>query len=206
MHSKIRRQTVAGRPSRIRRATVRIEIVRPMTKAEIEKAEARARELEIWGGVGGILLFGLGIAALTVGVSVATILYERPDAPTPSARFDQCYTASGPNCVVDGDTIKVAGTKITIAGIDTPQIQDAVCGDERTKGIAAAVRLAALLNGGKVTIGRAFHDDYGREVRKVKVDGDDVGNAMIGAGVAREFDGSKPDWCAPPDEEADGGA
>ena len=198
-------QRATVRRSRIRRDPVRIETVRPMTKAEIEKAEARARELEIWGGVGGVVLFGLGIAALTVGISVATILYERPDAPAPSARFDQCYTASGPNCVIDGDTIEVAGTKLKIAGINAPRIQDAACGDERTRGIAAAVRLAGLLNGGRVAIGRAFHDDYGREVRKVKVDGDDVGNAMIDAGVAREFDGSKPDWCAPADADSDAG-
>jgi hypothetical protein len=36
----------------------------------------------------------------------------------------------------------------------------------------------------------------------VKVDGDDVGNAMIDAGVARDFDGKKQDWCSPSDEDA----
>ena len=80
---------------------------------------------------------------------------------------------------------------------------EAQCGKERSRGIDAAIRLADLLNGGKITIGRAFHDDYGREVRKVAVDGDDVGNAMIDAGVAREFDGSKPEWCATSDDDSD---
>lgn len=204
MQSKIRRKSVAVRPSRIRRDPVRIENIRPMTKAELEKAEARARELEIWGGVAGVVLFGLGIAALVIAIGTVTIFYGGAAAPAQSTRFDQCYTGNGPNCVVDGGTIRVRGRKATIAGIAVPQIQDARCEQERTRGIAAAVRLASLLNGGKVTVSRAFRDEYGREVRKVKVDGDDVGSAMIDAGVAREYDGSKQDWCAPPDEDSAG--
>jgi endonuclease YncB( thermonuclease family) len=201
MQSKIRRQTPSGRPSRIRRDPVRIEKVRPLTKAELEKAEARARELEIWGGVAGVALFGLGIAALMIVIGTVTIVYSRAATPAQSLRFEQCYTAAGPNCVIDGDTIRIGDQKVTIAGIAVPQIQDAQCPGERTRGIAAAVRLAGLLNGGKVTVGRAFLDDYGRQVRKVKVDGDDVGNAMIDAGVARDFDGKKQDWCSPSDED-----
>lgn len=203
VQSKIRRKGAAGRPSRIRRDPVRLEIERPLTKAELEKAEARARGLEIWGGVAGVVLFGFGIAALVVAIGTVTIFYERSGTPVPSNRFDQCYTANGPNCVADGKTIRVWGQKVTIAGIDVPDIQGARCPEERIRGIGAAVRLAALLNGGKVTVGGAFHDDYGREVRKVKVDGDDVGNAMIDAGVAREYDGTKQDWCGAADEDAD---
>lgn len=202
MQSKIRRKTPSGRPSRIRRDPVRLETARPLTKAELEKAEARARELEIWGGVGGIALFGLGIAALVIVIGTVTIFYERAATPPQSPRFDQCYSADGPNCVLDGDTIRVSGQKVAIAGIAVPQIRDAQCPEERTRGIGAAVRLAALLNGGKVSIGRAFHDDYGREVRKVKVDGDDVGNALIDAGVATEYDGTKQDWCGAPEDDA----
>jgi len=201
MQSKIRRKTVAVRPSRIRRDPVRLENIRPMTKAELEKAEARSRELEIWGGVGGIALFGLGIAALVIVIGTVTMLYVHPAAPAESTSFDQCYTGNGPNCVVDGNTIHVWGEKVTIAGIAAPQIQDAACPDERSRGIDAAVRLAGLLNGGKVTVAPPFRDEYGREVRKVKVDGDDVGNAMIDAGAAREYDGRKQDWCTPADDE-----
>jgi endonuclease YncB( thermonuclease family) len=203
MQSKIRRKTPSGRPSRIRRDPVRLEVVKPLTKAEIEKAEAKAREREIWGGVAGVALFGLGIAALAIVVATATLVYVSPSASKPSARFEQCYAASGPNCVADGATIRVHGEQVTIAGIAVPQIADAKCPEERTRGIDAAVRLAGLLNAGQITIGRAYHDDWGREVRKVKVDGDDVGNAMIDAGVAREYDGSKPDWCAPADADSD---
>ena len=37
-----------------------------------------------------------------------------------SVRFSQCVWGGGTNCVVDGDTIYLDGTKIRIAGIDAP--------------------------------------------------------------------------------------
>ncbi len=51
------------------------------------------------------------------------------------------------------------------------------------------MRLADLLNSGKVTVSTPFRDPYGRVVRKVQVGGDDVGKTLIDAGVAREYDG-----------------
>jgi endonuclease YncB( thermonuclease family) len=202
MHSKIRRKTVAVRPSRIRREPVRLQnIAPPLSKAELEKAVARSRKLEVWGGVGGVLLFGAGLAVAIVGISAATIFRDSdPAAAAQAARFVQCYSTDGSNCVLDGGTVYVAGEKVAIAGIEAPQIQDAQCDDERNRGIGAAVRLADLLNSGKVTVSRSFRDSYGRDVRKVKVNGEDVGAAMIDAGVAREYDGKQPDWCDAADE------
>lgn len=195
-------QSVAKRPSRIRRDPVRIEPLRVLTKAEIEKAENRARELEIWGGVTGILITGIAIAVIAIGVSLATIFFDRPAAALDSDRFEQCYATAGPNCVVDGATIHIHDQNLRIAGIDVPRIQDSACPDERSRGIAAAVRLAALLNSGKVTASREFRDDYGRDVRTVKVNGEDVGVTLIDEGLARLSDGSKVDWCASSSSEA----
>ena len=175
---------------------MRIEPVRTLSKAEIERAEARAREREIWGGVGGIVLFSLAIAALIVGVGGATFLQFRSSTPVDTERFEQCYASAAPNCVVDGDTIHIHDEKVLIAGIDAPRIQDSACPDERTKGIAAAVRLVALLNSGKVTASRESPDDYGRSVRTVKVRGEDVADTLIAEGLARRFDGTAIDWCS----------
>lgn len=180
----------AVRPSRIRREPVRLE-----PAPDPAKAEARAREREMWGGVTGVLLFAAALAVLVVGVSAATIFRDDPDAAARAKRFDQCYNALGPNCVLDGATIYVARQKVTIAGVDAPQIQDARCDAERSRGIDAAVRLADLLNSGKVTVSAPFHDAQGRGVRKVQVNGEDVGAVMVEAGVAREYDGARQSWC-----------
>ena len=85
--------------------------------------------------------------------------------------------------------------KVEIAGVEAPQIQDARCDAERSRGIDAAVRLADLLNSGKVSVGAPFRDPYGRAVRKVQVDGEDVAGTMVEAGVAREYDGKPQGWC-----------
>jgi micrococcal nuclease len=38
-------------------------------------------------------------------------------------------------------------------------------------------------------------DFYGRLLRNVAVDGADVGEAMVEAGVAREYAGGRRPWC-----------
>jgi endonuclease YncB( thermonuclease family) len=188
------RKTVALQPA-VRRSRIRREPVRLEPQIDPVKAEARAREREMWGGVAGVVLFGVALALLVVGISVATIFHEDRAAAARALRFGQCYNAEGPNCVLDGGTIYVARQKVTIAGVDAPQIQGARCENERARGIEAAVRLADLLNGGQVTVSAPFRDPYGRAVRKVRVGGDDVGETMIDAGVAREYDGTAQAWC-----------
>ena len=175
--------------------------------AELRKAEAKAREREVWTGVAGVALFGAAIAALAVGLGVMTSFKLDPKkAAAEEARFVQCYSADGGNCVSDGDTIAVAGEKFGIAGIEAPKIQGSSCEAERNRGIDAAMRLADLLNGGNVTVSKSFVDQSGRAVRHVLVNGQDVAATMIGAGLAREPGSHDPDWCAPAEDSSDDGA
>ncbi|HEY8433196.1 MAG TPA: hypothetical protein VIK68_01145 [Sphingomicrobium sp.] len=152
-------------------------------------------EQEMIGGIAGIVLFAVIIAVLVVGVSVATIFHADPNAAARAAQYGQCYNAEGTNCVLDGDTIYVAGQRIDIAGIAVPKIQGAECPDERTRGIDSAVQLADLLNSGKVTLGANIREPDGAVRRKVAVAGNDVGVAMIAAGAAREY-GDTNGWCS----------
>jgi endonuclease YncB( thermonuclease family) len=193
-HWKPGRKTVALKPA-VRRSRIRREPVQLEPQLDPVKAEARAREREMWGGVAGVVLFGVALAVLVVGVSVATIFHEDRAAAARALRFGQCYNAQGPNCVLDGGTIYVQREKVEIAGLEAPQIQDARCDAERSRGIDAAVRLADLLNSGKVSVGAPFRDEYGRAVRKVQVDGEDVAGTLVEAGVAREYDGKPQGWC-----------
>jgi micrococcal nuclease len=112
-------------------------------------------------------------------------------------RFGYCHAGGGTNCVIDGDTFRIGGEKVRIAGIDTPETHPPRCAREAQLGEAATRQLQAMLNSGAVTmtgIGRN-RDKYGRLLRNVAVDGQDVGAALIAAGVAREYAGGRRPWC-----------
>lgn len=150
---------------------------------------------EVLTGIAGMVLFAIALAVLIIGISVATIFHVDPRAAARAAQFGQCYDAEGSNCVLDGDTIYVQGQKTDIAGLTAPRIQGAKCDDERSRGIDAAVRLASLLNGGKVSIGPSVREPDGQLRQKVEVGGNDVAPAMIGAGMARDY-GNSDGWCS----------
>lgn len=197
-HWKPGRETVALRPSRIRRVNApapgsRIRRVPPPVQ---KKVEPPSEEREILGGLAGVLLVCTAIVALTVGVSVATIFRGDPAAAARAARFGQCYNAPGPNCVLDGDTIEFGGAKLEIAGIEAPKIDGARCSNERERGIQAAVRLADLLNRGKVATAGEVAEPDGQTRTKVEVNGLDVGLAMVNAGVVQDSADGPGSWCS----------
>jgi endonuclease YncB( thermonuclease family) len=123
--------------------------------------------------------------------------------PTPgtavTASFGRCGAASRAACVVDGDTIWLAGTKIRMADFNTPEVSRPGCAYERQLGERATARLLALLNSGAVTVtpnpeGRD-HDRYGRALRIVRVDGASVGDTLVAEGLAEPWRGYRRDWC-----------
>ena len=99
--------------------------------------------------------------------------------------------------MVDGDTFWMGGEKVRIAGIDAPETHPSRCEDEARLGNAATERLHALLNSGAVTMTSIDRDRdvYGRLLRNVAVNGEDVGEAMVSAGVAREYGSGRRSWC-----------
>ena len=123
-------------------------------------------------------------------------LFDRPVRAT--ARFTLCHSGGGVNCVVDGDTFRMGGTKIRIADIDTPETHPARCRREAELGAAATRRLHTLLNSGAVSlkaIGRDA-DRYGRKLRLVSVDGRGVGETLVAEGLARRYAGGyREGWC-----------
>jgi endonuclease YncB( thermonuclease family) len=111
--------------------------------------------------------------------------------------FGSCYTGGGRNCVVDGDTFWMNGVKIRIAGIDAPETHPPHCSRERALGFAATRRLRQLLNSGPVTLTSIDRDQdrYGRKLRNVRVNGSDVGAALVREGLARRYAGGRRPWC-----------
>ena len=104
--------------------------------------------------------------------------------------------ASGRIYVIDGDTFSYGGQRIRIAGIDAPETHPSRCAQEAQLGLAATEKLRSLLSSGSVTISGAGHDRYGRELRTVQVNGVDVAQVMISAGLASSYSGgTRQNWC-----------
>ena len=99
--------------------------------------------------------------------------------------------------MVDGDTFWIGGQKVRIADIDAPETHDYRCRSELELGERAARDLQALLNSGAVTMTPIDRDRdvYGRLLRNVRVNGRDVGQALVAAGVARAYAGGRRPWC-----------
>ena len=111
--------------------------------------------------------------------------------------FSFCHVGGGYNCVVDGDTIWLEGTKIRIADIDTPETHDYQCKAEKSLGDRATVRLQEILQSGNISLRSVSRDEdqYGRKLRIVLVDGDSVGGTLVGEGLARWYEGGRRPWC-----------
>ena len=111
--------------------------------------------------------------------------------------FGYCEYGGGANCVVDGDTFYHGRDKVRIAGIDAPETHPPRCATEARLGEAATHRLRDLLNSGEVTLSSIDRDEdiYGRKLRNVAVGGADVGAALIGEGLARDYAGGRRPWC-----------
>lgn len=98
--------------------------------------------------------------------------------------------------VIDGDTFDLNGTRIRVAGIDAPETHPPRCPREAALGAAATEKLAELLRRKPLWISGEKTDRYGRSVRTVRTGGADVADAMIGSGLARNYDGKqRAGWC-----------
>lgn len=114
--------------------------------------------------------------------------------------FPICGSAARVDCIVDGDTFWIAGEKVRIADIDTPEIGAPACRRERLLGEQAKRRLHQLMNAGPVELRRAGsrnRDRYGRLLRTVHRDGRSLGDILVAEGLARRWRGSKQGWCGP---------
>jgi endonuclease YncB( thermonuclease family) len=88
--------------------------------------------------------------------------------------------------ITDGDTIKLNGTKYRLWGIDAPEKRQA-CSDGWAAGRAATAALERLMAGHTITCEPRDRDRYRRIVALCRADGQDLGAAMVRAGMAWAF-------------------
>lgn len=131
------------------------------------------------------------------GEDDAALSRQAPSAPAPTVAFGFCYTGGGYNCVVDGDTIWLAGQKVRLADIDAPETHDYRCTEEKVLGDRATQRLIQLVSSGPVTLQPIDRDQdkYGRKLRIVVVNGTSVGDTLVNEGLARYYEGGRKPWC-----------
>ncbi|MFO6446418.1 thermonuclease family protein [Erythrobacter sp. NE805] len=123
----------------------------------------------------------------------------RSDIAEHRALFPVCAGGPRVTCVVDGDTIWLAGAKIRIADIDTPEVSRPSCPREAALGRRATERLRQLLNAGPFTLhpppGGRLRDRYGRELRLVQRGGESLGEVLVKEGLAVRWGGPRARWC-----------
>lgn len=94
---------------------------------------------------------------------------------------------SGVAQAADGDSLRIRGDRIRLLGIDAPEL-DQICWDgsgaEWPCGRAAQRELARLVGDGPSDCQPGGTDKYGRTLAHCSVLGQDVGRAMVRAGLA----------------------
>lgn len=125
-------------------------------------------------------------------IVVAAVALQRliaPDAAPVAARLT----------VIDGDTVRSAGVAYRLLGFDTPERGDrALCDKEREFAERTASRLQNLIGSGVPKLTRVACScnagtegsapcNEGRACASLQVDGHDVGEILIGEGLARSF-------------------
>lgn len=161
----------------------------------------KRRLLSSWLLVPAFLLAGmLGGTLLGVLPEVVTGLLEvtSPSEVTAASRqFAVCAGSVRVDCVVDGDTFWLAGTRIRIADINTPEVGSPACAAEAALGRKATTRLRELLNAGPFELAAIDRDEdvYGRKLRVVVRDGRSLGDTLVAEGLAHRWRGYQEDWC-----------
>src|SRR5690606_32485822 len=91
-------------------------------------------------------------------------------------------------CLVDGDTIWIAGEKLRMEGYDTPERQIHICGGEVAIALAhrASYRVIELLNSSDWTVEYGESDNTGtRMLVTIRIGGRDIGDILIAERLAR---------------------
>ena len=98
--------------------------------------------------------------------------------------------------VHDGDTVRLcSGERVRIANIDAPELPDSPkCRDRRRQGwcdtrlaIESRDALRDMLRQGEPRLQRQGVDRYGRTLARLSVNGRDVGETLVSAGLARRW-------------------
>lgn len=93
----------------------------------------------------------------------------------------------------DGDSLRLT---IRVENIDTPEMQGRCPAENRLARQAREFTATWMArHAGRVEVRASKVDRYGRVVARVSADGEDLGEALIAAGLARPWKGRREPWC-----------
>lgn len=101
--------------------------------------------------------------------------------------------------VTDGNSLRIAGERIRLHGIDAPEGRQQcrrASGEAWACGEAATARMAALAEGREVVCAVRERDRYDRLIARCAADGKDVGAALVEEGLAWAYRRFSPDYIA----------
>ncbi|WP_116086418.1 thermonuclease family protein [Tropicimonas sp. IMCC34011] len=141
-------------------------------------------------------------------VLLAATLSGAPSLPFAFEREGAVATVSGRAEVVDGDGLRVGPVAIRIHGIDAPEAGQtcrAAEGGRWPCGVQAIAALDAMAGNRQVVCIALDRDRYGRIVARCTVDGADVAEALIRAGLAWAYREYSSDYVALEDPARESG-
>jgi endonuclease YncB( thermonuclease family) len=106
------------------------------------------------------------VASRAFGWAQLQIVGTRTTPAGTLRRMGFCYSGLRINCVVDGDTVWVAGEKIRLQSIDAPEI-DGKCAYEKDLAQRAKHRLNEILSAEPFSVARSGKDRYGRTLAAI---------------------------------------
>ena len=165
----------------------------PRRPDQLRKESRRGLMLPVVAVLAAVLLSLWGSGALQIKSDPA----RGQSAKSSGLVFGLCSEGGLTNCVASGDSFYLGGKTVRIAGIEAPQLYGAACPKEVALGRQSAAKLQMLLNSGEIETTRVGQDldRYGLLLRSVSVNGKDVGQAMMDAGLARGIGDLTRSWC-----------
>ena len=100
-------------------------------------------------------------------------------------------TVAGLATATDGDTLRLGGLPIRLAGIDAPELRQTCTRDERPVecGAEARAELARRIEAAIVRCRLVGRDRYRRHLARCRVGDDDLGAALVRSGFALSYEG-----------------
>lgn len=142
------------------------------------------------------------VFALTVGCGLAWPHLQSSSSAiySPAVASNDLPTVTRIVRVIDGDTVEIAGGEhVRILNIDTAEMPPrSRCDREQRLALAAKARLGELVaSADEIVLSSAGRDRdrYGRQLRLVRIDGQDVGDVLIREGLAQPWRGHRAEWC-----------
>lgn len=111
--------------------------------------------------------------------------------------FGRCRGPVRVNCVVDGDTFWLKGTKYRVAENNAPEVRSPECSVEADLGDRAPSRLVDLLNEGGFSLQSIDHDQdkYGSKLRVLTRGSESLGDTLVSEGLAERWTGRRRSCC-----------